>query len=112
MKMSTLCQCISSGAGSGGSAAGTYENFEQVLSKGGLGNLFEQYWQKVVHILKKSLATMKDKVEHKKVFEAIVARFPTFQYNLSIVWQMYLREIAFPEETEQFKSGYFLWLQA
>lgn len=99
MKMSSLCQCISSG----GQNTATYENFEQVLSKGGLGNLFEQYWQKVVHILKKSLSTMKEKSEFKKVFDCISLRYPSFHYNLSIVWQMYLREIATPEETEQFK---------
>ena len=99
MKMSSLCQCISSS----GDSRGSYESFEQVLSKGGLGNLFEQYWLKVVHILRKSLVTMKDKPDSRKVFECIVSKYPDFQYNLNIVWQMYLREIATPEETEQYK---------
>lgn len=102
MKMSSLCQCISSTSDSRGGSS--YESFEQVLSKGGLGNLFEQYWSRVVHILNKSLSTMRTKPDYKRVFESIVQRFPVFQYNLNIVWQMYLREIASPEETEQYKS--------
>ncbi len=101
MKMSTLCQCIGSKE-QGGYIEGA-DSFEQILSKGGLGNLFEQYWTKIVHILKKSLATMRDKAEYKKVLDCIVQRYPTFQHNLNIVWQMYLREIANPEEIEQFK---------
>jgi len=101
MKMSSLCQCISSSPDSRTNS--TYESFEQVLSKGGLGNLFEQYWLRVVHILNKSISTMKVKTDYRRVFECIVQRFPVFQYNLNIVWQMYLREIASPEETEQYK---------
>eukprot|EP00829_Urostomides_striatus_P009935 TRINITY_DN2237_c0_g1_i1.p2 TRINITY_DN2237_c0_g1~~TRINITY_DN2237_c0_g1_i1.p2 ORF type:complete len:118 (+),score=43.63 TRINITY_DN2237_c0_g1_i1:64-417(+) len=47
IKMSCLCQVISSRDTSSNSLSGSTESFEQILSKGGLGNLFEQYWTKV-----------------------------------------------------------------
>ena len=62
-----------------GGARGIYECCDQVWTKCGIGYLFQQYQKKEVHILKKSVVTMKDNHDSRKVFECIVIKDPYFK---------------------------------
>ncbi|TNV85244.1 hypothetical protein FGO68_gene13532 [Halteria grandinella] len=70
-----------------------YDSINDSLEKSGLSNLFNLYWEKLVHILKQSLQKIEQTELFSYLFTVLSNRYFVFLNGISLFWSKVLDEI-------------------
>jgi len=73
--------------------ASAYESLQDSLEKTGLSNIFNLYFEKLIHILKQSLSKIEHTEMYSYIFQMLATRYQVFETGVNIFWEKILDDV-------------------